>query len=332
MKESIFYILTFIVSSSVFALHIGVHEETYDRIDSLCEAFKSLIRLGVLTPPLNVQLMDQTFEQCINTSINVTVFINLLSNRTRLLSKSSLVIVETKSDLLKNLSKLMNYNSHHLFIVRNYSAGDLDEIVYELWKNMLINVSFLVNSHSDISMQTFIPYSANNCNDTMLQTINKFDEQTETWQTKSFFPKKLQNFHGCPLRIATHKNVIPYIVREEEDVNGQRILKGRVILMINALSWSLNFTADLDYEPSVAAFDNCYRKVGNNEADIFIGNVAIDKSRIETLDFSLPIFFEFLKFVVPPGKIYSQMENFVRVFDSVTWTLILSYFCWLEQL
>lgn len=155
----------------------------------------------------------------------------------------------------------------------------------------------------------------------MLQTLNKFNEHNQTWQTNTFFPAKLRNFYGCAIKIATHKNVIPYIVREER-VNGKRVLKGRVIQMIDALSMALNFTADLDYEPSVAAFDNCYRKVGNNEADLFIGNVALDTSRIDKLDFSLPIFFEFLKFVVPPGKYFTQVENFGRVFDSITWTLI----------
>ncbi len=72
----------------------------------------------------------------------------------------------------------------------------------------------------------------------------------------------------------------------------------------------------------MTGFDNCYRKVGNHEADLFIGNVAIDRNRIDKLDFSLPIFFEFLKFVVPPGKSFTQVENFGRVFDSTTWTLI----------
>lgn len=315
LKKSIYFI-SIVLVSGIVGKHIGVHEKTH----SLCEALNSLIKLGVLTSPLNVQLTNHSFDQCINTS-NATVFINLATNITRLISKSSVVIVETKVDSLQNLSKLMNYNSHHLIVVRNYSSGDLDELVYQFWKNLLINVSFLVEDKSNISIQTFIPYNQDNCNDTELQTINQFTEQTQTWQTNQFFPQKLTNFYGCAIKIATHKNVIPYIVREE-NVNGQLVLKGRVIQMIDALSVSLNFTADLDYEPSVAAFDNCYRKVGNNEADLFIGNVAIDKSRIETLDFSLPIFFEFLKFVVPPGKIYSQVENFGRVFDSVTWILI----------
>lgn len=320
-KKSIFCLSVVIVLvSRNFGMHIGTDEENY----KLCEALKSLIQLNVLKPPLNIQSRDQTFDDCINTN-NATVLINLVTNKTRLLSKSSVVIVKTKADILKNLSNLMNYNCNHLIVVRQYSSGDLDEVVCQFWKNLLINVSFMVNTNSRISLQTFIPYNEDNCNDTMLRTINQFSEQSQTWQTKDFFPKKLTNFYGCAIKIATHKNVIPYIVREE-NVNGKRVLQGRVIQMIDTLSVSLNFTADLDYEPSVAAFDSCYRKVGNNEADLFIGNVALDKSRIESLDFSLPIFFEFLKFVVPPGKYFTQVENFGRVFDSMTWALIFIVF------
>lgn len=298
----------------------GIDAENY----KMCDALKSIIQLDVLTPPLNIQSRGQTFNNCINTS-NTTVLINLVRNKTRLISKSSVVLVETTADVLKNLSNLMNFNSNHLIVVRKYTSGDLDELVYQFWKHLLINVSFMVNSNSRILLQTFIPYNEGNCNDTMLQTINRFNDQTQTWETNDFFPKKLKNFYGCAIKIATHKNVIPYIVREE-NVDGKRVLQGRVIQMIDTLSMSLNFTADLDYEPSVAAFDSCYRKVGNNEADLFIGNVALDTSRIDKLDFSLPIFFEFLKFVVPPGKYYTQMENFGRVFDSMTWALIFIVF------
>lgn len=301
----------------MFVTNLEIHEET----NKMCKALQSIIQLGILNSPINVQYMDQTFTNCINSN-NTTFFINLKTNDTRAISKSSLIFVETKKDILK-LVHLMNYNSNHLIVVRKYSLGDLDEIVYIFWKKLLIDVTFLVTGNSSIMMQTFIPYNIHNCNDTKLKTINWFDEKTQTWKTNDFFPKKLVNFYGCKIKIATHKNVIPYIVREEY-VNERRVLKGRVIQMIDALSVSLNFTPDLDYENSVAAWENCYLKVTNNEADLFIGNVALDPSRLDSLDFSLPIFFEFLKFVVPPGKYYTQIENFARVFDTLTWALIFS--------
>lgn len=304
-----------ILVSSIFVTNFEIHEET----NNMCEALKSIMKLGILDLPLNVQYMDETLIPCIH-STRTTFLFNLRTNETRSISKSSLLIVETKKDILK-LVNLMNYNSHHLIVVD--TLGDLDEIVYIFWKKLLINVNFLVTGNSSIMMKTFIPYNEGNCNDTQLQTINWFEEVTRTWQTKDFFPKKLVNFFGCKIKIATHKNVIPYIVREEY-VGERRVLKGRVIQMIDTLSVSLNFTADLDYKNTVAGWEECYRQVANNEADLYIGNVALEPARIDSMDFSLPIFFEFLKFVVPPGKHYTQVENFARVFDQITWVLIFS--------
>lgn len=318
MRKCFFY--TSLVYLCILELILGTQIRIDNENSKLCKAINSIIQLDLLTVPLNIQSRDLFFDECINAS-NVTVLLNSVTNETRLLSKSSLILVEKVQDVLTNVTSLMNYNYNHLIVIRRYTSGDLDELVYKFWKNLFINVSFLLNTTPNISIQTFVPYNEEHCNDTMLRTINIFDGQAYTWLTRNFFPQKLNNFYGCAIRIATHKNVIPYIVREET-VNGERVLMGRVIQMIDALSSSLKFTANLDYAPSVGAYEDCYRKVGNNEADLFIGNVAIDKSRIEKLDFSLPIFFEFLKFVVPPGKSYSQVENFGRVFDSVTWTLI----------
>lgn len=315
---------TLLVFLCILESMLGSRLEVKEVNGELCDALNSIIESDVLTPPLSIQLSDQFFARCINTS-GTPVLINLMTNETPLLSRSSVILVETKADVLKNLSSLMNYRSNHLIVVRRYATGDLDELVHQFWKNLFLNVSFLLNSTANISLQTFVPYNEDYCNDTILRPINFYDRHTHAWQTPDFFPKKLNNFYGCSIRIATHKNVIPYIVRDEL-LNGERVLQGRVIEMIDALASTLQFTADLDYAPSVTAFDDCYRKVANNDADLFIGNVAIDKSLIERLDFSVPIFFEFLKFVVPPGKTYTQMENFGRVFDQITWTLIIILF------
>ncbi|KAG4067462.1 hypothetical protein HA402_009699 [Bradysia odoriphaga] len=325
MKKSLFYTSLVCLVSSASGVAIGEAIGIQEDSNYLCDALNTIIKSDLLAYPLNIQLMDRSFERCISTS-SVTVFMNLVTNETRLMSKSTVAIVETKADVLENLPSLMNYNHNHLIVVRRYSSGDLDKFVYRLWKSLLINVSFLLSTSTNTSLQTFIPYNAVNCNDTMLRAINLFDVHTRAWQTNNFFPRKLKNFHGCVIRVTTHRNVIPYIVRDESDVNGERVLKGRVIQIIDSLSYSLNFTVNFDYEASVAGYDNSYRKVENNEADMFIGNVAIDNNLIDTLDFSLPVFFEYMKFVVPPGKRYTQVENFGRVFKPIAWILIVIVF------
>lgn len=284
-----------------------------------CEAIKSILRKDILKPPLNIQLNDKTFGDCIN-SINATFLLNICTNTTRWVSQSSLLIIKDEVDITQCC---MNYNGHHLVVLQKYSTNTLKDLVNSFWKNLLINVSFMLMVQSEIVIQSFIPYNDGKCNDTELQTINRFDGRY--WKTDQFLPKRLRNFHRCPLKITTHNNIAPYIVREEY-VSGKRILKGRNIEIITALAASLNFTVDLDYEDSISAWEKCISKIANNEADFFIGNLFLDLPRTTYLDFTVPIFFEVLKFVVPPGRSYTQIENFARAFDIFTWTLITCIF------
>ncbi len=287
-------------------------------------ALNSILDSEVLSSPLYVEIIDKTFDNygCLMPSTR-TYLINVCTNETALISESSLVIVESVQQLSQINLKCLNSEGYHLMVIRNeFNESEISELLNVFWKRFLINVTFLVVKNSKILLQTFIPFNRVRCNDIELKTINQFDEQTQEWRDDNFFPDKLNNFHNCPLTVTTYKNVVPYIVREEY-IDGKRILSGRVIEMIDALASSLNFTTDLDYHPSISAYETCIGKVANREADLFIGNVFLDLSRTSYLDFSIPIFFEFLKFVVPPGRSYSQFENLARTFDTQTWTLIL---------
>lgn len=255
--------------------------------------------------------------------------INLATNITQLISKTSVIIVETKTDVLvNNMTHLMNHRSNHLIVVRRFSPEDLNELAYQCWKNLLVNVSFLTNDDVDsesVSLQTFAPFNEANCNDTMLRTINVFNGTTRTWHSRNFFPTKLTNLHGCTLRIALHKNAVPFIMREEI-INGEGVLKGRAFQIVKALSRSLNFSIEVIYNSSINGYETCLKRVTNNEAEMFIGNVILDRVRVKLMDFTFPIFFEHVKFVIPPGMTYTQAENLARVFDSITWILILIMF------
>lgn len=287
----------------------------------LCSAINSILKLDVLSAPIHIQIMDRSFDNCVKPS--TTYLMNVCINATASISQSTLTIVDSAEQLSKTNYDCLNPNGRHLIVIQNeLHDSTINELVSVFWERLLIYVAFLVIEKSQILLQTYIPFNDAKCNDIDLKTINEFDEQTQKWKTNEFFADKLHNFHNCRIKVTTYKNVVPYIIREES-MNGKRILIGRVIEMIKALASSLHFRADLDYHPSISAYETCIRKVANKEADLFIGNVFLDLSRIKYLDFSIPIFFELLKFVVPPGRSYSQFENLTRTFDALTWILIL---------
>lgn len=294
----------------------------YNNEIGLCASVNSILHLDVFSGPIHIQLLDKSIGNCLEPS-HKTHLTNVCINATASISMSALVVVESADQLLKINLNCINHRGHQLIVIQNHSNdSSISELVNAFWKKMLINVSFLVTTDSQVLLQTYIPFNDAKCNDIDLKTINEFDEPTRKWTTDQFFPEKVHNFHNCAVKVTTYKNVVPYIVREEYR-NGVRILSGRVIEMIDALAESLNFTTALDYYPSISAYESSIGKVANREADLFIGNVFLDSNRINYLDFSIPIFFEFMKFVVPPGRIYSQFENLVRTFEGLTWMLIL---------
>lgn len=281
----------------------------------LCKAVSSLAQRNYLSSPLNIRLF-KSFE-CHVEFNTWSVVMNYCVNET--MDKSTVIFLSDTKLLKDEDVNCMNHQNNHLIVLSNQSYAALEEVVKILWRKLLIKVSFLLIQNSTAVLQTFMPYNEKNCNDLKLRTINEFAAKTG-WRTDQFFPNKVKNFHRCPIRITTYRNVVPYIIRDEI-VNGKMILKGRVIEIVNALSKSLNFTAQMLYEPSISAWESCFQKVATHEADIFIGNTFLELPRTKYLDYTTPIFFEYLRFVVPPGRYLSEIENLFRTFDLPTYVL-----------
>ena len=64
---------------------------------------------------------------------------------------------------------------------------------------------------SKIELLTFFPFSETNCNNT--ETIKVINEFTDgKWKSDTFFPNKIENFHGCTLvRILTRVKTLPIL-------------------------------------------------------------------------------------------------------------------------
>lgn len=290
-------------------------------IDVFCEAIKNVAGelYKNLISPVNVQILSKQLGNCIKLD-QISFVMNFRTNTTSAITKSALLFVDNVEAIQDNYFESINHRGHHLVALRDHSPEILDTLALRFWKNRLINVNFLILQNSSAVLQTFMPYNEAACNDTRLRTINRFDEKARKWESSLIFPEKLANFNRCPVTISTYKNVVPYIVRDEF-VKGTRVLKGRVIEVINALAQTLNFSSVIDYDPSILAWESCFQKVAERKSDIFIGNVFLELPRSKYLDYTIPIFFEFVKFMVPPGRSLSELEKLSKTFDTVTWIL-----------
>lgn len=317
MKLSIYITIYFRVVISITALKL------HSKLDPLCNAVSSVLnKIDGAMQPLSFISFSTKLTSCIKS--NSPSFIKTkCPTGVNIIGKSSIILADDPN-IIRNINlSCINHHGYHIVILN--TPMDISELAVVFWSKKLINVNFLHFNNVRVALQTYFPFNKKSCNDTELVTINEFNDATGAWATNEFFPEKLKNFHRCPIKVTTHKNVVPYIVREEMG-NGKSVLRGRVIEIVNAFSQSLNFTAVVDYESSISSWENCIKKVKNHEADIFIGNLFLELPRAKAMDYSVPIFFEYVKFVVPPGRRFSEVEKLFRAFDLSTWICTLLLF------
>ena len=134
--------------------------------------------------------------------------------------------------------------------ILNINASDKDDErdTYE---------SFLFVNNDRISLHAITMFTEKNCSADQLVEINQFSSLKRKWKTEKFFMPRIENFHGCELRIAVEPfyQGLPFVkVPEKED--GIETAEGLLIDMFEALSTHLNFTATYVSWKSDAHNDN----------------------------------------------------------------------------
>lgn len=131
---------------------------------------------------------------------------------------------------------LTNYNVNSIAIVEN--------ILRACWNLHILNVAVLVQQPnqgiiSSIELYTFFPYTKQNCDTAIATKINVFPTDTQRFTNKKIFPRKVNNFYGCPLTIVA-TDLKPYLVLTKLENNSYH-LDGIDGALVRALSNKLNF-------------------------------------------------------------------------------------------
>ena len=172
--------------------------------------------------------------------------------------------------------------------------------------------SFLLVKNDRISLHTMKMFTEKQCNEAQLLKINLISRLESKWKTEKFFMPRIENFHGCELRIGFDllaEDKLPFSrLLDEED--GFVTAEGAIIDMIQTLSTHLNFTAT--YKGSL------------NHNNITTYDVKINADQLGYYDKSCnpssdPIFTSSVVFVVPPGTPYTPWEKLFLPFDWETW-------------
>lgn len=116
----------------------------------------------------------------------------------------------------------------------------IQNIFADLWSLHIINVNVLSfeSIESGTSVFTFFPYSERYCDEVRPVLWDYFTDEQFTLN-KEIFATKLDNFHGCPITLATY-NVPPYVILTKF-ANGTTYANGIEGSLFTALSQKLNF-------------------------------------------------------------------------------------------
>ena len=224
---------------------------------------------------------------------------------------------------------IFDYEIKHLVYCEDASEINIQEIITRGAEKIGMRVplityeSFMLEQDGRITIQAMMLYTEKKCSAEQLVEMNQFSSLEKKWKTEKFFPPRIENFHGCELKIGVDPSLeigLPFIrVLEKED--GTETAEGSIVDMFGALSNHLNFTyvfIDASYRGNISG--SIYSA---HDFDIIIGangqqeptGITLTK-RSPTSD---PIYTTSDVFVVPPGEFFTSWEKLFLPFDWQTW-------------
>lgn len=239
------------------------------------------------------------------------------------------MIFESENDLLDNFEsshqRSFNVNGFYIVLFTNKSVAVNQSLVLELlWKKSFYNVGILTPSaDGSVKLTTFFPFQENKCRKADPTQINTFVE--DSWTNQEFFPKKLKNFHNCPIKVGSPPNFLSFI--EVKSANGSVDYVGSDAEILRLLADTMNFEMSVNYSSTPnewgLVFENgsavgVIDQVVSGDSDMVMGYF-LDWERSQALDQSCAYFFQPVVVIVPSGAPFTSLENLFRPFSFVLW-------------
>jgi uncharacterized membrane protein (GlpM family) len=244
----------------------------------------------------------------------------------------NVLVVETFTDFCEVYRKLSDEvfkfdGFFFIFLVKG-EIPEVQEMFELLWQLQIYNANVMFEDKSgEVLVKTFMPFSIGKCGDTTPVLINKFKDG-KFQNSDELFPKKFKNLHNCPIRAGVVTDNEPFII-ERFLPDGTRVITGRDIDLLMALSKSLNFGVEFSYIGKYSPDENLVGPLSmmlNNKTDLSISNWWLKQKRVKFFDFTNPYGRDQVVFVVPPGKKFTALEKLIYPFTLASWFLILMVF------
>lgn len=123
--------------------------------------------------------------------------------------------------------------------------GEMELIFRYCYDNYWLHCNVMVQSRNErILLYSYFPFKKNNCFRTEAEIINEFKENH--FVVKKIFPYKLDNMHGCPLKITTC-DTPPFVTNGTSKKYPEQQATGFEMIVLSVISKTMNFSMDLDW-------------------------------------------------------------------------------------
>lgn len=239
-----------------------------------------------------------------------------------------------------NIFRLMSpfyfeYQGFYIIALTRYSDQQYEtmmNIFQHLWAEYIINVNIIwlaPENDNEAIMYTYFPYTKFFCGKAYPILLNQF--LFGKWlQQEQFFPEKVSNMHGCPLTVATVFSA-PFMILSK-DKAGNPVTDGIDGVLLRVLSQRMNFSINLQQVESQGTIHSngtpsgAIKLVIENKANMTIGYISTTASRNLYMTSSYVYFTSNLKWITPPGRLFTSFEKLFKPFRNILWSCILILF------
>ncbi|XP_040172293.1 uncharacterized protein LOC120905512 [Anopheles arabiensis] len=219
------------------------------------------------------------------------------------------------------------------------TLATVDRIFHELWLRQIVNVVValrpLDDDHSSaaasagpVQLWTYFPFSPGLCRIPKPHLLFTWPNDTLLYGV-DFYPRKSDQFHGCPLRVGSFETR-PFTILAGGDGAHPPAVGGFEGDLLHSLSARLNFREDVRVPPRAqqwgeAAFENStglMRMLYTEEVDFGLSCLGVSVERSAMLKAGKVHFTTDLVVVVPPGKPYTAFEKLFQPFQPPVWLAV----------
>ncbi|XP_062539205.1 uncharacterized protein LOC134207515 [Armigeres subalbatus] len=228
-----------------------------------------------------------------------------------------------------------DYSGYFLIIVTDSSRNSFNtvqQIMDDLWSHYAINVGVLLSyddSPGDAYYYTYFPFGEGYCEQVHPLLWKLFRKGRFVDSTREFYPKKLRNFYGCPLKVATF-DIPPFMMMDPGFDGKVSNLNGLDGIITRVLSKLLNFTLNVVFvEPpewgttgKIGSWKGASRLVLDRVVNFTIGYWAMTYNRNRYMGSTFSYYTSLMIIVVPPGQPYGSLEQLILPFGHTTCIII----------